>query len=128
MEIKLEIKNFKELLQKLSKKTDVKKIMQKWSKNLCENAKSLCPVDTGKLRDSIKYETTEDKIYVYTDVYYAPYVEFGTGRRGDGSYPVKVGFNYGKVNGQVAQPFMYPALMSAKDEITNDFIANLRGG
>jgi len=128
MEIKLEIKNFEKLLNALSKKVDVKEIMQKWSKNLCARAKELCPVDTGKLRNSIKYHTTEDKIYVYTDVYYAPFVEFGTGRRGDGSYPINLGFNYGKINGQVAQPFMYPALMSTKDEIINDFINNLRGG
>lgn len=55
-------------------------------KKVQKNAKYLAPVDTGKLRNSIK-ETGEingDEVNckVYTNLEYAPYNEFGTGERG----------------------------------------------
>lgn len=50
------------------------------------NAKTLCPVDNGDLRSSIKEngQITADGVEckVYTNMEYAPYVEFGTGERG----------------------------------------------
>lgn len=55
-------------------------------------AKQLCPVDTGRLRDSIHPEFSNNGMdaQVVTDVFYAPFVEFGTSR-------------------QRAQPFLFPA-------------------
>jgi HK97 gp10 family phage protein len=55
-------------------------------------AKRACPVDTGRLRNSITHvvEGSEDAVYVGTDVEYAPYVELGTRRT-------------------AAQPFLRPA-------------------
>jgi HK97 gp10 family phage protein len=54
-----------------------------------------CPVDTGRLRASITHEIASDVEglvgRVGTDVEYAPYVEFGTGR-------------------MAAQPYLRPAL------------------
>ena len=44
-----------------------------------------CPVeekDGGALRNSIKTRVEGNKGYVYTNKAYAPYVEFGTGRKG----------------------------------------------
>lgn len=41
-------------------------------------AKRLCPVDTGRLRNSITHTTEENTAYVGTNVEYAPYVEMGT--------------------------------------------------
>ena len=45
-------------------------------------AKDLCPVDTGNLRNRIshKVDKSEPAAYIGTNVEYAPYVEFGTGR------------------------------------------------
>ena len=40
-------------------------------------AKEDCPVDTGRLRNSLTHEAGEDCEYVGTDVEYGPYVEFG---------------------------------------------------
>lgn len=42
-------------------------------------AKDECPVDTGRLRNSISNEVDSDEpaVYVGTNVEYAPYVEFG---------------------------------------------------
>lgn len=41
-------------------------------------AKKKCPVDTGRLRNSISHASTEDTAYVGTNVEYAVYVEMGT--------------------------------------------------
>ena len=55
-------------------------------------AKRLCPVDTGRLRNSITHviDAGEQAVYVGTNVEYGPYVELGTAR-------------------QKAQPFLRPA-------------------
>lgn len=95
-------------------------------------AKSLAPVDTGDLAGSIhmevkkKEQTVEGR--VFTNKQYAPFVEFGTGIKGNGTYPYKIkGFSLAYrdtrwcytpdggetfiwTKGQVAQPYMYPAL------------------
>lgn len=56
------------------------------------HAKHRCPVDTGRLRNSINYavDMSEEAVYIGTNVEYAPYVELGTSR-------------------QRAQPFLRPA-------------------
>ncbi len=42
------------------------------------NAKLACPVDTGRLRNSISHTYDKNTAYVGTNVEYAPYVEMGT--------------------------------------------------
>ena len=54
------------------------------------DAKQACPVDTGRLRASIKYTPGNMECTVYTNVEYAKFQEFGT------VY-------------QKAQPFLFPA-------------------
>lgn len=44
------------------------------------HAKELCPVDTGRLRNSISHATDGEAVYIGTNVEYAPYVELGTSR------------------------------------------------
>ena len=41
-------------------------------------AKRLCPVDTGRLRNSITHATDDEAAYIGTNVDYAIYVEMGT--------------------------------------------------
>ena len=55
-------------------------------------AKKLCPVDTGRLRNSITHavSSSENAVYVGSNVEYAPHVELGTRH-------------------QDAQPFLRPA-------------------
>ena len=46
----------------------------------CEGyAKDDCPVDTGRLRNSISHKVidNENAVYIGTNVEYAPYVEYG---------------------------------------------------
>ena len=56
-------------------------------------AKKICPVDTGRLRNSISHTVREDEqaAYIGTNVEYAPHVELGTVR-------------------QRAQPYLGPAV------------------
>ena len=70
------------------------------------NAEMGVPVQTGELQASIQKNVIEgrDKITgeVYTDLYYAKYVEFGTSK-------------------MQARPFMRPALLHSKDAIKKVF-------
>ena len=71
---------------------------------LCEKyAKQFCPVDTGNLRASISTRMENNKGIVYTNVEYAPYVEYGTAK-------------------QSAQPFMQRAVIVAKPMIIARFV------
>lgn len=100
------------------------------------DAKELCPVDTGELREKIykKTKRAKGKIagVVYTNLDYAPYVEFGTGKVGERTNTntnVNISYKQDKwkvnipdvgvrwVEGQPAQPFLYPALKNNEDKI-----------
>lgn len=103
------------------------------------SAKSKAPVDKGILRGSISKESHRSGNggvvgRVFTNIEYAPFVEFGTGRKGQGTYPYSikgVSLTYRQTNwgfenedgefiwtsGQVAQPFMYPALKENENTI-----------
>lgn len=94
-------------------------------------ARANCTVDTGTLRRSIhmRVEEYSRKVVgiVYTACEHGPYVEFGTGRRGKGSYPHEKSLNVALVYdpewpGQVAQPFLAPALLTNRNRI-NKLIA-----
>ena len=73
---------------------DLEPLMDKATLIVEAQAKKLAPVDDGLLRASIHPKVTTDgsKIIgtVYTACEYAPYVEFGTGIKGKGTYPYTV--------------------------------------
>ena len=48
---------------------------------VCAEAKALCPVETGRLRESVHVRAENEKRVVFTDCEYAAAVEFGTSRR-----------------------------------------------
>lgn len=143
----MEVKGTKELLQKLNSINSavsgkiIKNAVAKGCHKVQAAAKLLCPKDTGELIKSIvtKVEKKGDRITgkVYTNKEYAPYVEFGTGPKGqedhDGispnitpSYREK-GWSYKDeetgervyTRGQPAQPYMYPALKDNEEEVKN---------
>lgn len=81
------------------------------------SARNKTPVDSGALRQSIR--TDKAKIQggnviatVSTNLEYAPYVEFGTGSRGQSTNTnTEVKVNYrSDWSGNRAQPFLWPAL------------------
>lgn len=87
------------------------------------DAKDLCPVDHGELRDSINSKTTREdggiKGVCGTNKEYASYVEYGTGQRGAASSsppkgPIGNGYREDWA-GMSAQPYLYPSLMQNKD-------------
>lgn len=85
-------KQLMELVSKLEKAAE--STIKEGCSNIEAQAKGLCPVDSGELRDSIntKYndKNCEHEGYVYAGAPHAPYVEFGT-------------------RNMAPQPFMYPA-------------------
>ena len=75
-------------------------------------AKRLCPVDTGRLRNSITHTTRSEPgpvAYVGTNVEYAPYVELGTKRT-------------------KAQPYLKPAIANHVDEYKQIIQDELKNG
>lgn len=128
------IKNIGHLTQKLNNMANID-LMEKMNEATAlvhGQAKSLAPVKYGNLAENISMEVrtrgTGIEGRVFTNVTYAPYVEFGTGSKGSGTYPYNIkgvslkyrgtswtytpdgGETFYRTNGQVAQPYMYPAL------------------
>lgn len=71
-------------------------------------AKRLCPVDTGRLRNSITHTQSGKTEYLGTNVEYAPYVELGTTRTRK-------------------QPFIKPAIVDHIEEYKRIIEQNLKG-
>lgn len=96
------------------------------SEFVTSSAKLKCPVDTGRLRDSIQYKLDSFKLQaiIGTNVEYAPYVEFGSGEKAEGGNGRKGGWYFkddkGKwrfTKGGKPQPFLRPALFENLDEV-----------
>ena len=129
MEVK--IKNIDRLLSKFKQvgKLDLKPVITECTVLVEAQAKLLCPVNSGDLMGSIHPEVkeSENKVYgrVYTQKWYAPYVEFGTGlfaENGAGRKDVPWNYQDDKgewhsTRGQKPQPFMRPALNENRTEI-----------
>lgn len=87
---------------------------------------SVTSFSTGELENSITIEYLSNEVAkVYTNLYYAAYVEYGTGPKGSGTHPNANGINYkseswkyyneaiGKIvttEGQEAHRYMYNAV------------------
>lgn len=83
-------------------------------------AKTLAPVDTGRMRASIeafKDGPLQHGVAVHTE--YAAFVEFGTGRAGGGTDPGPTPSDYvhGPSTGQPSRPFLRPALHEVRAKL-----------
>lgn len=115
-------------------KESSKKGLERGAKKIQKNAKYLTPVDTGHLRNSIKTksQSTQDgaEAQVYTNLEYAPYVEFGTGQRGsESNIDRPEGISYkADWKGMPAQPYMSPAYLHAKNtgEVEQEVIKSIQ--
>ncbi len=144
------IKNIDKLLKKLdslniNSKQELKQSMERNIKMIQGEAKLLCPVDTGSLRNSITTNVKETakgiEAKVSTNYEIAPYVEFGTGRKGEESggdkYPGPLSYKQDKwlvdipdvgyrwVEGQAAQPYLYPALKNNEELVKKNIASDL---
>lgn len=105
--------NSDEVLEAL--KTAVHRGLSACGERASSYAKSLCPVDTGALRNSITYAVDGDDCFIGTNLEYGKYVEFGTGAYAEGGGRqtpwVYVDHNgdFHLTNGQKAQPFIRPS-------------------
>lgn len=147
------IEGLDNLFSKLSKlTTEAKSTLNKTvTKNMKETvqaeAKLLCPVDIGDLRDSIEVKTEVEgntiKGIVYTNSDHGSYVEFGTGKVGEDTpvadkYPGDISYKQDKwlgnipevgwryIAGQPAQPFLYPALKNNEDKIIDNIKTDMK--
>lgn len=86
-----------EILKALAENEDA--ILAAWGELAEGFAKELCPVDTGRLRNSITYEArpSEHAVYIGTNVEYGKYVELGSSRNKN------------------PKPFLRPAIEDNKD-------------
>lgn len=100
-------------------------------------AEELVPVKTRKLKESIKKEIIKDDEGITgvvkaggSEAPYAPYVEFGTGQRGEASHiESKEEFDIDYDSewvGMAAQPFMYPAMKINKEKIKGNLINDIK--
>lgn len=115
------MQNLNSLIRKLNRlggdKAPLVRGIKKATIKVQGDAKLLAPVDTGRLRNSIQAETKEiggkEVGRIFTNLEYAPYVEFGTGQRGEASpsppkSPDDLYYRQDWV-GMEAHPYMYPA-------------------
>lgn len=154
---KVEIKNADQLMKHLNSIADlnVKKTVINATALVHRTARNLAVFKhgTGLLRESIHMSVEDGAVVrgrVFTNSQYAVYVEFGTGQKGNGTYPYDIdglsltytdhswvytpdgGETFRRTNGHEAQPFMYPALKSNERRIREMFTADihdaLKGG
>lgn len=125
------INGLSSLIKKLNKlsNTSVRDSLEKSCLLVETDAKKLCPVDDGQLRQSITSELINNNNgAVGTNVEYAPYVHQGTGIyavNGDGrkdrwSYQDAEGKWHSTI-GQKPQPFLERALDNNRDKINKIF-------
>jgi len=99
----------------------LEKATQKATIDVQRDAKKNAPVDTERLRSSIHRTSNKLNGTVFTNVGYAPYIEFGTGSEVDvpeGLEDYAMQFK-GEGKRQVnmpSQPFLFPAWESNKEE------------
>lgn len=91
-----------------------------------------CPVDTGNLRGKISYKVDGEDCYIGTNVKYAPYVEYGTGKyaeKGGRQTPwvyIDGDGNAHYTHGQKPQPFLRPAAANHTQEYLDILKDSLR--
>lgn len=125
------IEGLDEVLDALNELEDVDEIKSALGKACAlveRSAKEKAPKGTGELRRSITSEVEADedgyKGVIFTPLYYAPYVEFGTGLFAEEGGRADVPWHYKddkgewhSTSGQHPQPFMRPALNENREQI-----------
>lgn len=93
-QMKIEIEGLEEALRDLSPelyRKPLRNFFERSAATVSNGAKSRAPVDTGRLRSSLTYQVGDERAVVGSNVHYAPYIEYGTGRLGDPAVPHKSG-------------------------------------
>lgn len=129
MSVKIEgMDDLKESLKDLKSCIEYEKALQKGCLIIERAAKQKAPKGNGDLRNSIKSKVTTENGemvgVIYTNLLYAPYVEFGTGIEAEEGGRQDVPWCYEdeqgewhSTKGMKATPFMRPALNENKKNI-----------
>ena len=116
-----ELKSAFEQLPKATGRSAMCKVLMTRAKTIAAAAKSLVPVESGELRDSIvasaKLSKSQAREAKETESYVEVYV-------GAGPLPHAHLVEFGSVNNQ-PQPYMRPAWDGAKDTLLDDFKGDL---
>ena len=127
MPIRLEgIENILQEIEQLDDTSNFTPALQKACAVIERAAKQKAPKDTGALRRSITSEVNGLEGVVFTNLEYAPYVEYGTGLFAENGGRADVPWNYQdaagnwhSTSGQHPQPFMRPALNENREKVIN---------
>ena len=134
----VKLKGLDEVLNSLGELADTANLEEALGKACAiveASAKKKAPKDSGDLRRSITSKVENNEGIVYTPLFYAPYVEYGTGLFAESGGRTDVPWNYQddkgnwhSTSGMKPQPFMRPALYENREEILRiirDGIASL---
>lgn len=111
----------------LATKKAVQRTLKKYAIKIERDAKRLAPVDTGRLRASIRHRVGNMSAEVLTDVEYAAFQEFGTGRRGSTSgVETPDWYKYGNTPGVKAQPYLRPAVEKNAKSLLRDLRTSIK--
>jgi Bacteriophage HK97-gp10, putative tail-component len=103
--------------------------VEAWCKLVLDRILEIVPRATGALADSYKSEVEDTGRTVVgrvgSDLYYAPYVEFGTGIRGAASAGAGEGPYSSTWPGMVAQPHIRPSFDEARGATMDLFRSNI---
>ena len=123
----IELEGLDEILNSLGKLADTTNLEGALGKACAiveASAKKKAPKDSGDLRRSITSKVENNEGIVYAPLFYAPYVEYGTGLFAESGGRTDVPWNYQddkgnwhSTSGMKPQPFMRPALYENKEEI-----------
>jgi HK97 gp10 family phage protein len=105
----------------------IEDVLEEESKKIRDLAKARVPVDSGKLKKSIKVKKIGSRLNVAfqigSELEYALYVEYGTGKfaaNGDGRQTPWVYYKNGRfyfTHGMHPQPFLIPTFNDRKEEV-----------
>lgn len=123
----VEVKQGKELADKFKQisknvENEIEQALLESALMVERDAKIKCPVDLGRLRQSISSRLVEESGKPYaevgTNVKYGKFQEYGTGKAGASSnVSTPADYEYGNSKGIPAQPFLYPAYVENKQKI-----------
>lgn len=123
----IELKGFADVLKMLDQALSEEKVasgLQKAVLLVERSAKMKAPKGDGELRRSIQSRVDGNVGYVYTNLEYAPYVEYGTGLFAEEGGRKEVPWHYKDENGEwhstkgmKPRPYMRPALNENREKI-----------
>lgn len=123
--------NSAQVLAELQKRIDV--ALEKCGLLAEGYAQLKCPADTGNLRNSITHKTSKDEMVVGTNVEYAAYVEYGTGKYSEKGgrqtpwvYKDSEG-NWHYTEGMKPRPYIKPSIADHLDKYKQVIQQELKG-